>query len=204
MEPLELDALVERIVAEEFASLRTAFLGGAEFAVIGAASARERVLHRIECVVLDPLLLDRRSQWTTVHRDRLAADPSYRPRLPVLVTREAARRMTDVRGCRICWPNVHGRDPVPLRSLRARALREPHLGRVLATPNGASLGTIARVERRSGPDLFGEEVDAVQVVTSLRVFSYRAAETVFLWNLPSDDQAMERKVRLSRRLGGAE
>ncbi len=200
MEPLELDALVERIVAEEFESLRTAFLGGAEFAVTRTGSRREQVLHRLECVVLDPLL-DRRAQWTASRRRRLAADPGFRPQSPALVTREAARRMTRIRGCRLCWPNVHGRDPVPLRSLRAGGLREPHLGRVLSTGSGDSLGTIASVTRRRGPDLFGREVGAVQVVTSSRVFSYEAAETVFLWSLPTDDQALERKVRLSRRLG---
>ena len=200
MESLELDALVDRIVAEEFDALRMAFLGGAEFAVTRMASPRERVLHRIECVVLDPQL-DRRSQWTRARRDRLAVDPGFRTQLPTLVTREAAQRLTQVRSCRVCWPNVHGRDPVPLRSLRARGLRDPHLGRVLSTESGESLGAIASVTRRSGPDLFGRDVDAVQVVTSSRAFSYEPGETVFLWNLPTDDQAIERKVRLSRQLG---
>lgn len=200
MEPRELDALIERIVAEEFESLRTAFLGGAEFAVTRTGSRPERVLHRLECVVLDPLL-DRRAQWTVARRRRLAADPGFRPQLPALVTREAAGRLTQIRGCRLCWPNVHGRDPVPLRSLRAGGLREPHVGRVLSTGSGDSLGTIARVTRRQGPDLFGRGIGAVHVVTSSRAFSYDAAETVFLWSLPTDDQALERKVRLSRRLG---
>lgn len=203
MEQLELDALVDRIMTVEFETLRASFMGGAEFAVTRVASRREGVLHRIECAVLDPLL-DRRAQWTAARRDRLAADPAFRPALPALITREAARRLTQVRSCKLCWPNVHGRDPVPLRRLRAAGLREPHLGRVLSTEHGESLGAIARVSARSGPDLFGRHGDAVEVVTSSRVYSYAPSETVFLWNLPSDGEAIERKIRVARRLGDLE
>ncbi|MCD2442593.1 hypothetical protein LQ757_09945 [Agromyces sp. SYSU K20354] len=200
MGPLELDALIDRVVAEETAALRESFLGGAEFAVTGMESPRQRLLHRLECTVVEPHL-DRRAQWTDARRARLGADLRYRPALPTLMTREAARRLPSVRSCKVCWPNIHGRDPVPLRTLRASGLRDTHAGRILSTEAGESLGAIARVSARTGPDLFGRPADAIEVVTSSRVFAYAPTEHVYLWNLPTDAAVIERKTRLFQRLG---
>lgn len=200
MSPLELDALIDRVVAEESATLRESFLDGAEFAVTRADSPRHRRLHRLECAVMDQYL-DRAAQWTDARRDRLAADSRYRVGLPTLVTRESARQLTDTPSCRVCWPNIHGRDSAPLRRLRARGLRATHTGRILSTDAGESLGSISRVSARTGPDLFGRPVDAIEVTTSSRVFAYAPTDDVFLWNLPSDAEVIERKFRLFQLLG---
>ncbi|GAA1765151.1 hypothetical protein [Agromyces humatus] len=200
MGPLELDELIDQVVAEEVASLRASFLDGAEFAVTNMQSPRQRLLHRLECTVLEPYL-DRSAQWTEARRSRLSTDARYRPALPTLITREAARQLTVVRSCKVCWPNIHGRDPAPLRRLRAGGLRDSHGGRILSTEAGESLGAIARVSARTGPDLFGRPADAIEVVTSSRVFTYAPTEHVFLWNLPTDATVIERKMRLFQRLG---
>jgi hypothetical protein len=200
MSPLELDALVDRVVAEESATLHESFIHGAEFAVTRMDSPRHRRLHRLECAVMDQYL-DRAALWTDARRARLAADSRYRPALPTLFTREAARELIDVRGCRVCWPNLHGRDPAPLRRLRARGLRAKHTGRILSTDAGESLGSISRVSARTGPDLFGRPADAIEVMTSSRVFAYAPMEDVFLWNLPPDAEVIERKFRLFQLLG---
>lgn len=200
MSPLELDALIDRVVAEESATLHESFLDGAEFAVTRMESPRHRRLHRLECTVMEPYL-DRAAQWTDARRARLATDSRYRPPLPTLFTRESARQLTDVRSCRVCWPNLQGRDPAPLRRLRASGLRATHAGRILSTDAGESLGSIARVSARTGPDLFGRPSDAIEVVTSSRVFAYAPEEHVFIWNLPSDAEVIERKMRLFQSLG---
>jgi len=200
MSPLELDALIDRVVAEDSATLHESFVNGAEFAVTRMDSHRHRRLHRLECAVMAPYL-DRAALWTDARRARLAADSSYRPALPTLFTREAARALSDVRSCRVCWPNIHGRDPAPLRRLRARGLRATHTGRILSTETGESLGSISRVSARTGPDLFGRPADAIEVMTSSRVFAYAPMEEVFLWNLPSDAEVIERKFRLFQLLG---
>ena len=196
----ELEELIDRITAEEFDALREAFARGAEFAVTRMDSPRDRVLHRLECTMIEPHL-DRGLQWTDGRRARLAADPRFRLALPSLLTREEARRLTGVRSCKVCWPNLHGRDPAPLRRLRARGLRDPHVGRILSTETGEPLGSIARVATKTGPDLFGQHVDAVEVETSVRIFAYAPSEHVYLWKLPTDAEAIERKTRLFHRLG---
>ena len=85
----------------------------------------------------------------------------------------------------MCWPNIHGREPAPLRKLRARGLRATHAGRILSTAAGESLGSIARVSARTGPDLFGRPVDAIEVTTASRVFAYAPMEDVFLDRRPT-------------------
>ncbi|GAA1818307.1 hypothetical protein [Agromyces neolithicus] len=202
MSPLELDALVDQVVAEESEALHESFAGGAEFAVTRMESPRHRVLHRLECTVLEPAL-DRRAIWTDARRTRLAADRRYRLAMPTLLTREAAQQLSEVRACKICWPNIHRRDPAPLRRLRALGLRETHVGRVLSTESGESLGSINRVAASTGADLFGRSSEAIEVVTSSRAYFYEPAEHVYLWNLPTDAEVIERKTRLFRRLGSA-
>lgn len=196
----ELDALVDRIAADEFEALREAFARGAEFAVTRPESPRDRVLHRLECSTIEPHL-DRRAQWTDARRARLAADPRYRLAMPGLLTREEARQLTDVRSCKVCWPNLHGSDPAPLRRLLAGGLRDPHIGRILSTESGESLGAIARISANTGPDLFGRHVDAIEIHTSASLFAYAPTEHVYLWKLPTDAEAIERKTRLLHRLG---
>ena len=203
-EPLEHDTadlveLVDRIVAEELETLRRAFGEGAEFAIT-RAGRRDETLHRLECPSVEPHL-DRRARWTDEHRRRLAADDTYRIPLPALLTRERARAISEVRGCKVCWPNLSGLEPRPLKRITARRLRPHHAGRVLATPTGESLGTIIRSTERRGADLFGVEHDEIEVVTSSRTILYAPGEDVYLWNLPSDSQAIERKVRLFAQLG---
>lgn len=200
-DPGALDALLDRIVEEELATLRRAFDEGAEFAVT-RAGRRDETLHRLECPSLAPHL-DRRARWTDEHRQRLAADGAYRIPLPALLTRERARALVDVRGCKVCWPNLSGLEPRPLKRITARRLRPHHAGRVLATPTGESLGTILRSAQRRGADLFGVEHDEIEVVTSSRAILYAPGEDVYLWDLPSDSQAIERKVRLFAQLGSA-
>jgi hypothetical protein len=150
MSPLELDALIDRVVAEESATLHESFLDGAEFAVTRMDSPRHRRLHRLECAVMDQYL-DRAALWTDARR--------------------------------------------------ARGLRATHAGRILSTAAGESLGSIARVSARTGPDLFGRPVDAIEVTTSSRVFAYTPMEDVYLWNLPPDAEVIERKFRLFQLLG---
>ncbi|HEU4757798.1 MAG TPA: hypothetical protein VFS72_14100 [Agromyces sp.] len=193
------DPIIARIVADELDALRRAFGEGAEFAVI-RAGRRDETLHRLECPALEPHL-DRRARWTDAQRRRLAADRAYRIPLPALITREHARSMPGVRGCKVCWPNPSGSDPRPLKRFTARALRPKHVGRVLATESGESLGTIVRTTARSGADLFGVEHDEIEVVTSARTIRYAPAEVVHLWDLPSDSEAIERKIRLFTQLG---
>ena len=200
MSPLELNALIDRVVAEEFATLHESFVDGAEFAVTRMDSPRHRRLHRLECAVMDQYL-DRAALWTDARRARLADDSRYRPALPTLLTKESARQLTDVRSCRVCWPNLQGCEPAPLRKLRARGLRATHAGRILSTDVGESLGSISRVSARTGSDLFGGPADAIEVMTSSRVLAYAPTDYVFLWNLPSDAEVIERKFRLIQLLG---
>lgn len=195
------EAIVDRVIAEELATLREAFGLGAEFAVTRMESPRGRMMHRLECAALEKVL-DRRAQWTEQHRKRLVADRSYRLSVPTLVTRESALRMTSVRSCKVCWPNLHGSDPRPLRKLKARGLRAHHLGHVLSTEDGSSLGTIVSATIRSGvAESEGRKRGTVEVVTSSQTLEYSPAELVFIWDLPTDDVAIERKLQLFERLG---
>ena len=195
------DSIVDRVIAEELATLREAFGLGAEFAVTRMESPRERVLHRLECSALEKAL-DRRAQWSEQHRKRLVADRSYRLSLPELVTREFALSMTSVRSCKVCWPNLHGSDPRPLRKLNARGLRAHHLGHVLSREDGSSLGTIVSATIRSGAgEPEGRKHETVEVVTSWQTLEYSPAEHVFIWDLPTDEVAIERKMQLFERLG---
>jgi hypothetical protein len=195
----ETDPLVARIVADELDALRRAFGEGAEFAVL-RAGRRDETLHRLECPALEPHL-DRPARWNAAQRRRLAADRTYRLPLPALITREHARSIPGVRGCKVCWPNPTGGDPRPLKRLTARGLRPKHVGRVLATETGESLGTIVRATAHAGADLFGVEHDEIEVVTSARTIRYAPTEVVHLWDLPTDSEAIERKIRLFTQLG---
>lgn len=194
------EVLVDRVIAEELAGLRTAFGQGAEFAVTRMDSPRHRVMHRLECQALEKIL-DRQAQWSEHHRKRLVDDPSYRLPLPTLVTRETALGLAAIRSCKVCWPNLHGRDPRPLRRLRAGGLRARHVGHMLCIEDGTSLGTIVSATAEVQPDLFGMKQDSVKIVTSSRTLHYAPSEPVFIWDLPTDEVALERKMRLFERLG---
>ncbi|WP_448005145.1 hypothetical protein [Agromyces bauzanensis] len=196
----ETDALVNRIVANELETLRQSFGEGAEFAVAGTESSRERVLHRLECPVLEPHL-DRHTRWDDRHRSRLGSDPDFRLPLPVLLTRESAQHLDGVRSCKICWPNVHGTDPRPLRQLQAKGLRPHHVGHMLSSEDGSSLGTIMRSTLQTEPAFDGLPRDEVEVVTSWRTLYFAPTEHVYIWDLPTDDVAIERKIRLFQLLG---
>lgn len=195
----DIDALVERIIADEVEVLRQAYTDGAEFAIT-RAGRRDETLHRLECPSLEPAL-DRRARWTDEHRRRLREDREYRIPLPELLTRDRARATTVARSCRVCWPNITGTEPRPLKRLTAGGLRPRHAGRVLATETGESLGTIIRAAAYRGADLFGVEHDEIEVTTSARTLRYAPSEAVFLWDLPSDAEAMERRMRLFAQLG---
>ena len=198
--PGEVDPLLDEVIAEELTALRDAFGEGAEYAVTHARSSQPRVLHRLECSVLEPHL-DRRSQWSAHHRNRLVDDHSYRLELPTLLTRESARRLSGVRSCKVCWPNVHGTEPHPVRRLKARGLRAHHVGHVLSTASGGSLGTIVSVARQRPADRTGGEQTAVEVTTSSQTYFYSPSESVFIWDLPTDEAALQRKMQLFERLG---
>ena len=195
-----IDALVERIIVEEHDELRQAFAQGAEFAVTHVDSPNERMLHRLECASLEPHL-DLRARWTAGHRRRLHDDRTYRLPLPALVTRESARGLSGVRSCKVCWPNVHGTDPRPLRRLQARGIRSHHIGHVLSTDDGHSLGTIVRSAHQTGADLFGERQEVVEIVTTARTMQYSPSDHVFIWDLPTDEEAIRRKTQLFERFG---
>ena len=195
-----IDALVDRIISEEHDVLRQAFGEGAEFAVTHVESPNERMLHRLECPSLEAHL-DLRARWTAGHRRRLHDDRTYRLPLPALVTRQSAQGISGVRSCKVCWPNVHGNEPRPLRRLQARGIRSHHVGHVLSTDVGDSLGTILRAAHHSGPDLFGEQREAVEVVTSARTLHYSPSDHVFIWDLPTDEEAIRRKTQLFERFG---
>ena len=194
------EVLVDRVIADEVAALRDAFTQGAEFAVTWMESPRHRMMHRLECQALERVL-DRHAQWSEHHRKRLVDDPSYRLPLPTLVTREAALGLTAIRSCKVCWPNLHGRDPRPLRKLRAGGLRAHHVGHMLSAEDGTPLGTIVSATTEVRADLFGVEQEAVEVVTTSRTLFYAPSEPVFIWDLPTDEVALERKMRLFERLG---
>lgn len=196
----EPEAIIDRVIAEELATLREAFGLGAEFAVTRMESPRARVMHRLECPALEKVL-DRRAQWTEEHRRRLVADRSYRLPLPTLVTREVALGLTTGRSCKICWPNLDGSEPRPLRRLKAQGLRAHHVGHMLSTEDGTSLGTIVSATTRSESEPDGRRRESVDVVTSWQTLEYSPAEYVFIWDLPTDDVALERKLQLFERLG---
>ena len=198
VEPI--DALVDRIVAEEHDALRQAFAEGAEFAVTHVESPNDRILHRLECASLEPHL-DLRARWTAGHRQRLHDDRSYRLPLPALVTRHSARSLSGVRSCKVCWPNVNGTDPRPLRRLQARGIRPHHVGHVLSTDDGTALGTIVRWTHQTGTDLFGERREVVEIVTTARTVQYSPSDHVFIWDLPTDEEAIRRKTQLFERFG---
>jgi hypothetical protein len=195
----ELDALIEGIVTAELEALRQAFTEGAEFALT-RAGRRDETLHLLECPSLEPML-DRRARWTDEHRRKLAEDREYRIPLPALLTRARANAITGSRACRVCRPNPTGSASRPLKRLTARGLRDRHVGRILATATGQSLGTIIRSTTLAGADLFGVEHDEMEVVTSTGTFRYAPTDEVHLWDLPSDAEAIERKMRLFAHLG---
>ena len=195
-----IDALVVRIIAEEHDALHQAFSEGAEFAVTHPESTSERVLHRLECPSLEPHL-DLRARWTAGHRRRLHDDRSYRLPLPTLITRQSAQALSGVRGCKVCWPNVHGTEPRPLRRLQARGIRSHHIGHVLSTDAGTSLGTIVRSAYQTGADLFGKREEVVEIVTTARTVQYSPSDHVFIWDLPTDEEAIRRKTQLVERFG---
>lgn len=195
----ELDSLVDEIITAELESLRRAFGEGAEFALT-RAGRRDETLHLLECPALEPML-DRRSRWTEEHRRRLASDREYRIPLPALVSRAHARSIAVTRPCTVCRPNLTGTDPRPLKRLTARGLRARHAGRVLATATGESLGTILRWTAHAGADLFGVEHDEIEVLTSAGTIRYAPTDDVYLWDLPTDAEAIERKMRLFAQLG---
>ena len=195
------DELVARIVAEEVAELRRGFASGAEYALTRGGSAREQMLHRLECAAIESHL-DRPSRWTEPHRRRLASDPDYRLPLPDLITRQAARDLPGVRSCRVCWPNPTGGEPRPLRRLSARSLGPQHVGHVLARPDGEPIGTIVRWGARTGADLFGIEHDEIEIVTSTGVETVGPDDHVTIWDLPTDEQAIRRKAQLVQRFAG--
>jgi hypothetical protein len=109
--------------------------------------------------------------------------------------------MSGVRSCKVCWPNVHGTEPRPLRKLQARGIRSHHVGHVLSTDDGASLGTIVRSAHQTGADLFGERREVVEIVTTARTMQYSPADHVFIWDLPTDEEAIRRKTQLFERFG---
>ncbi|GAA2027726.1 hypothetical protein GCM10009819_08970 [Agromyces tropicus] len=197
------DELVTRIVAEEVAELRRGFDAGAEYAVTRGGSARERMLHRLECASIESHL-DRPSRWTTPHRRRLATDPGYRLPMPALVTRQAARDLSGVRSCKLCWPNVTGDEPRPLRRLSARSLGPQHVGHVLARPDGEPLGTIVRWGARRGTDLFGVEHDEIEITTSRGVETVAPDEQLTIWDLPTDEETIRRKTQLVQRFSSGD
>ena len=197
--PRDLDALVEEVIAGELEALRAAFAEGAEFALT-RAGRRDATLHLLECPALEPQL-DRRTRWTPEHRRRLAEDREYRIPIPALLTRVHARSTTGARACRVCCPNLTGSGPRPVKRLTARALGVRHAGRVLATSTGESLGTIIRSATHSGADLFGVERDEVEVMTSAGTARYAPSDDVYLWDLPTDAEALQRKMRLFALLG---
>ncbi|WP_353828789.1 hypothetical protein [Agromyces sp. SYSU T0242] len=197
------DELVERIVAEETAELRRGFDAGAEFAVTRAAATRDGMLHRLECASIEAHL-DRRSKWTDPHRRRLAADPGYRMPLPALITRTAARNLSGVRSCKLCWPNASGTEPRPLRHLSARSLGPQHVGHVLAREDGAPLGTIVRWGARTGTDLFGVVHDEIEVVTSTGLVTVAPDEQLTIWDLPTDEETIRRKAQLMQRFASGD
>jgi hypothetical protein len=194
------DALVEQIIAEEYDELRQAFAEGAEFAVTHMETPSERMLHRLECASLEPHL-DLRARWSAGHRRRLHDDRTYRLPLPALVTRESARGLSGVRSCKVCWPNVHGTEARPLRKLQARGIRSHHIGHVLSTDDGLSLGTIVRSAQQTEADLFGERREVVEIVTTARTMQYSPSDHVFIWDLPTDEEAIRRKTQLFERFG---
>jgi|GEM_PF-2735948 len=195
------DDLVARIVAEEVAELRRGFAAGAEYAVTRSSSAGEQMLHRLECASIESHL-DRPAKWTEPHRRRLSSNPAYRIPLPALITRQAARDLSGVRSCKVCWPNPTGGEPRPLRRLSARSLGPQHVGHVLARPDGESIGTIVRWSARTGADLFGVEHDEIEIVTSTGVETVGPDDHVTIWDLPTDEQAIRRKAQLVQRLAG--
>lgn len=197
--PREADPLLDEVIAEELTALRDAFGEGAEYAVTHARSSQPRMLHRLECSVVEPHL-DRRTRWSEQHRKRLVADHNYRLELPTLLTRESARHLSGVRSCKVCWPNVHGTDPHPIRRLKARGLRSHHVGHVLCTESGDSLGTIVSAARQRQADRGGVEHATVEVITSSQAYSYSPSESVFIWDLPTDETALQRKMQLFERL----
>ena len=73
---------------------------------------------------------------------------------------------------------------------------------MLSTEDGDSLGTIvSSAIQIQQADLFDVKQDAVEVVTSSRTLRYSPSEHVFIWDLPTDEVAIERKMQLFERLG---
>ena len=54
---------------------------------------------------------------------------------------------------------------------------------------------------RSGADGDGRRKAIVEVVTSWHTLEYAPSELVYIWDLPTDGEALERKMRLFARLG---
>ena len=54
---------------------------------------------------------------------------------------------------------------------------------------------------QSGADIFGVKQESVEVVTTSRTLFYSASDHVFIWDLPTDEETLRRKIQLFQKLG---
>lgn len=121
-----MDDLVNEIVEQENAVLRSGLERGADIAVTHMEKPGNRIAHRLSCPTLDTQL-DRQATWSTTFRERLIADRDSRPAMPSLITRKDARTIEGIRSCKTCWPKCRGFRSSPIPTAASRGTEDtPH------------------------------------------------------------------------------
>ncbi len=197
------DDTVNGIIAEEDNVIRGALNRGATIVVTKTHKPAERVLHRIGCPSLTPLL-DRSKAWTTWFRERLVEDHTIRPSMPDFHTRDDAEaRLAGIRQCTTCEPELHGATR-SIRSLRAGGLAERHLGLTLATEGGTPLGTITDIRSHTSAakqQRWGAE--HVTITTDAGPHEVAGTDRVHILGNVSETNLTTREAALRQRLGVA-
>jgi hypothetical protein len=197
----EMDALVNKIVAEENRLLREALERGADVLVTGVGKPGRRVAHRLGCTAASKLL-DRPTAWEPHHRSRLAEQPDFRLALPHLTTAAAARDITRITSCGLCRPQIFG-EPLQTRSLRAEGLKTQHVDLVLSDELGADRGVIRSIElHKDAQNAQIWDVDRVTVVTSATTIEFAGKDVVFVWESPDLHKQAEREAHVRAILAG--
>jgi hypothetical protein len=196
-----MDALVDEIVEQENAVLRSGLERGADIAVTHMEKPGDRIAHRLSCPTLDTQL-DRHTTWSPMFRERLIADRDFRPAMPSLFTRKDARTIEGIRSCKTCWPNVEGSEAPPSRQLFAEGLRTHHIDRMLADDQGIHLGEMEEViiRRSSTPgDRFG--IESVSVKTNRGTFEFEPRARVQVITARDVNADAHREAVIRQRVG---
>jgi hypothetical protein len=118
------------------------------------------------------------------------------------MTIETAARVTRLRACKVCAPELIGQAGIPVRSLSVTGLGDHHIGAVLATPGGVAIGAILEIVVRRTINPVGDRgLGEVIVTTENGPISYGANEEVHLWARPNAVGLARRETKVRMAVG---